>query len=143
MENDGSITIKSNNDPSNKEIDKKVGSSIDPINKSPKRTVRECSSGSKRSKSGDKTNNDDDDGVGGDETDTDSDEIDYIDNIDSYRTFDGQTYPNWICEILESGDYLLQQHFKKFPDPTFDVCDVSVKIGDLGNACWVVRIQND
>ncbi|KAI2802523.1 SRSF protein kinase 2, partial [Blomia tropicalis] len=62
MENDGSITIKSNNDPSNKEIDKKVGSSIDPINKSPKRT---------------------------------------------------------------------------FPDPTFDVCDVSVKIGDLGNACWV------
>lgn len=137
MENDGSITIKSNNDPSNKEIDKKVGSSIDPINKSPKRTVRECSSGSKRSKSGDKTNNDDDGGVGGDETDTNSDEIDYIDNIDSYRTFDGQTYPNWICEILESGDYLLQQHFKKFPDPTFDVCDVSVKIGDLGNACWV------
>ncbi|XP_004931537.2 SRSF protein kinase 3 [Bombyx mandarina] len=27
----------------------------------------------------------------------------------------------------------------KKPDPTFEVCDIEVKIADLGNACWVHR----
>lgn len=26
------------------------------------------------------------------------------------------------------------------PDPVHEVCDISVKIADLGNACWVVCI---
>jgi hypothetical protein len=25
------------------------------------------------------------------------------------------------------------------PDPAFDVCDINVKIADLGNACWTVN----
>ena len=26
------------------------------------------------------------------------------------------------------------------PDPVREVCDLQVKIADLGNACWVVRV---
>ena len=54
------------------------------------------------------------------------------------KLFEGTPYPSYVVDILNSGEYLLQNQYKKFPDPTFDVCDAQVKIGDLGNACWVV-----
>lgn len=56
------------------------------------------------------------------------------------KLFEGVPYPSYVVDILNSGEYLLQNQYKKFPDPTFDVCDAQVKIGDLGNACWVVSL---
>lgn len=56
------------------------------------------------------------------------------------KLFEGVPYPSYVVDILNSGEYLLQNQYKKFPDPTFDVCDAQVKIGDLGNACWVVSV---
>ncbi|CAH0398808.1 unnamed protein product [Chilo suppressalis] len=34
---------------------------------------------------------------------------------------------------------LKEKNSDKQPDPAFDVCDLEVKIADLGNACWVHR----
>ena len=31
-----------------------------------------------------------------------------------------------------------QRTLEKRPDPVREVCDILVKIADLGNACWVV-----
>lgn len=53
------------------------------------------------------------------------------------KLFEGVPYPAYVVDILNSGEFLLVSQYKKAPDPTFDVCDVQVKIGDLGNACWV------
>ena len=63
-----------------------------------------------------------------------------LDNEET-KLFEGVPYHRYVVDILESGDYLMQNHYKKVPDPTFDVCDVQVKIGDLGNACWVVSVH--
>lgn len=32
-----------------------------------------------------------------------------------------------------------KKSMEKMPDPAFDICDLEVKIADLGNACWVHR----
>lgn len=60
---------------------------------------------------------------------------------DSYiKYFDGVAYPAFAVDILNVGPQLLQAETEnEVKDPAFQVCDVQVKIGDLGNACWVVR----
>lgn len=56
---------------------------------------------------------------------------------DDCKIFEGEIYPSYAVDILSKGEQLLEDEAVKRPDPAFDVCDIKVKIGDLGNACWV------
>lgn len=61
---------------------------------------------------------------------------------DEWITFEGKDYPLYVVDILQSGmDLIRQQNDKQVFDPSKDICDVRVKIGDLGNACWDVSIS--
>jgi len=56
------------------------------------------------------------------------------------KLFDGVQYPSYIADILNTGQSFLQEECpEEKPDPCFDVCpNFQVKLGDLGNACWLV-----
>lgn len=56
---------------------------------------------------------------------------------DGSKVFEGKTYPGYAVDIICMGERLLEDEAVKRPDPAFDVCDIKVKIGDLGNACWI------
>lgn len=58
---------------------------------------------------------------------------------DGSDQFQGATYPSHVVDVLNSGQMLMNEELEDHPDPTFNVCDIRVKIGDLGNACWVDR----
>lgn len=60
---------------------------------------------------------------------------------DDWTTFEGKQYPSYVVDILKSGIDLIQSQKNRFvPNPSSDICDVRVKIGDLGNACWDVSL---
>ncbi|KAH9510480.1 SRSF protein kinase 2 [Dermatophagoides farinae] len=52
---------------------------------------------------------------------------------------EGVGYPEFAAEILESAPRFVRKEIQsgKNGEPAFEICDVCVKIGDLGNACWV------
>lgn len=48
-------------------------------------------------------------------------------------------YVNLVGEGLRRTSSVPDQRMvEKRPDPVREVCDILVKIADLGNACWVV-----
>ncbi|OTF72280.1 hypothetical protein BLA29_009272, partial [Euroglyphus maynei] len=55
------------------------------------------------------------------------------------KYYEGVGYPEFAVEILESAPHWIRKEFQldKSSEPAFEICDVHVKIGDLGNACWV------
>lgn len=63
----------------------------------------------------------------------------YVYRDDYIKYYDGIGYPAFAVNILNMGPRLLQMETEtEVQDPAFQICDVQVKIGDLGNACWVV-----
>ena len=58
------------------------------------------------------------------------------------KYYEGVGYPEFAAEILESAPRLVRKEIQsgKNSEPAFEICDVRVKIGDLGNACWVVSV---
>lgn len=57
------------------------------------------------------------------------------------KYYEGIGYPEFAVEILQSSRHWIRKEFQldKGNEPAFEICDVRVKIGDLGNACWVVN----
>lgn len=62
-------------------------------------------------------------------------------NSDYIKYYEGVGYPKFAVDILESAPLWIEDAVRdgeqKDKGPAFEVCDVQVKIGDLGNACWV------
>lgn len=77
-------------------------------------------------------------GAGGEDT-TLPDFNRIFDEKQDWVCFEGKFYPPYVIDILTKGPELMQLVKSQNPlDPCRDLCDVRVKIGDLGNACYEV-----
>lgn len=66
----------------------------------------------------------------------------YLYDMSYIKYFEGVGYPRFAVDILETAKFWIKEATEESEtNPAFDICNVRVKISDLGNACWVVGIH--
>ncbi|KAI7690836.1 hypothetical protein SSS_08562 [Sarcoptes scabiei] len=62
----------------------------------------------------------------------------YLYDMSYIKYFEGVGYPRFAVDILETAKFWIKEATEESEtNPAFDICNVRVKISDLGNACWV------